>query len=457
MTEFSRRKWLALAGMTGVAMAGRGAMGAVTQIHSGGGYAANPFARSVLEFGARGDARKDNTAAFQKALDAAHSAGGGIVHVPVGRYLFKGHLTMPSNTSLEGVFLAPPCIANTASGSMLLSTEGRGRADGPPFIGVNGWNCTIRGLGIYYPDQDPNATEPVPYPWAIGRVTESQVVEDMSVIDVALTNPYQGINLAGAPRHYIARVYGHPIKTGLIADHIEDIGRIENIHFWPFWPCTGGSPVCNWIQAHGTSFIFGRSDWQYVFNTFSWGYRIGYQFIQTPSGTCNGNFLGIGADSTFEALRVDAAQPASGLLITNGEFASQMGAESQGFVIGPKNTAQVSMNNCAFWGPSNRIGTIQGTGPVSMIGCNFQAWDKRGRGEPAILCDGAPTNIMGCQFLAPGKKKAVRITKGCAGAVITGNTSMGSAFTVDRPSGLPRTRFQIHSNIACPSQWRDAF
>ncbi len=450
MDDLSRRNWLATVALAGTGLAENRASGNATAIgaHIRGGSAANSFARNVLEFGARGDAKTDNTAAFQKALDAAYSAGGGIVHVPPGRYFFRGHLTMPANTSLEGVFLAPPAYihANPASGSVLLPTEGRGRANGPPFIGVNGNNCTICGLGIYYPDQDPTAAEPAAYPWAIGPATAAQV-EDLSVMDVALTNPYQGINLAGAPRHYIARVYGHPIKTGLIVDHVEDIGRIENIHFWPFW-AKAGSPVCNWIQAHGTAFIFGRSDWQYVFNTFSWGYHIGYQFIQTPSGTCNGNFLGIGADSTFEALRVDCAQPASGLLITNGEFVGMIGDESQGFVIGPKNIGQVVMNNCGFWGPSNRIGTIQGTGPVSLIGCNFQAWDKNGRGAPAILCDGVPTTVMGCQFLTPGRKKAVGITKGCAGAIVTGNTSMGSAFIVDRPGRLARTRFQIHSNIA---------
>ncbi len=451
MADISRRNWLAALAVAGgglVESQMAGNANAMTAQARDREHQAHPLARSALEFGARGDAKKDNTAAFQKALDAVYAAGGGIVSVPAGRYLFKGHLTMPANTSLEGVFLAPPAYihAKPASGTVLLVTEGRGQSDGVPFIGANGNNCTIRGLGIYYPDQDPHAASPAPYPWAIGPATAAPV-EDLSVIDVALTNPYQGINLVGAPRHYIARVYGHPIKTGLIVDRCYDIGRIENCHFWPFW-AAAGTPACNWIQAHGTAFVFGRSDWQYVFNTFSWGYHIGYQFIATPQGACNGNFLGIGADSTFEALRVEAAQPASGLLITNGEFVGMIGTESQGFAIGPKNVGQVVLNNCGFWGPSNRIGTIQGNGPVSLIGCNFQQWDKNGHGEPAILCDGAPTTVMGCQFLHADRKKLVGITKQCAGAIITGNTSMGSAFTLQRPGRLPRTRFQIHSNIA---------
>ena len=49
-------------------------------------------------------------------------------------------------------------------------------------------------------------------------------------------------------------------------------------------------------MTHGRSFVFARTDWEYVFNTFSYGYALGYHFIQTKSGACNGNFLGIGAD-----------------------------------------------------------------------------------------------------------------------------------------------------------------
>ena len=36
-----------------------------------------------------------------------------------------------------------------------------------------------------------------------------------------------------------------------------------------------------WQQEHGEAFIFGRSDWQYVLNTFCFGYNIGYKFVQT--------------------------------------------------------------------------------------------------------------------------------------------------------------------------------
>ena len=51
-----------------------------------------------------------------------------------------------------------------------------------------------------------------------------------------------------------------------------------------------------WQLLHGRAFVFARTDWEYVFNTFAFGYAIGYHFLASTKGSCNGNFLGIGAD-----------------------------------------------------------------------------------------------------------------------------------------------------------------
>ena len=50
----------------------------------------------------------------------------------------------------------------------------------------------------------------------------------------------------------------------------------------------------SWQLLHGRAFVFARTDWEYVLNTFSFGYAIGYHFIASNEGSCNGNFLGIG-------------------------------------------------------------------------------------------------------------------------------------------------------------------
>ena len=54
----------------------------------------------VRAFGAAGDGKTKDTAAFQKALDACQAAGGGTVSVPDGYYLI-GSIVIGENTTLQ--------------------------------------------------------------------------------------------------------------------------------------------------------------------------------------------------------------------------------------------------------------------------------------------------------------------------------------------------------------------
>jgi len=51
---------------------------------------------NAARMGAVADGITDNTQAFQKALDTAHDAGGGVVEVPAGRYRVNGTLSIPA-------------------------------------------------------------------------------------------------------------------------------------------------------------------------------------------------------------------------------------------------------------------------------------------------------------------------------------------------------------------------
>src|ERR1700733_2399474 len=55
---------------------------------------------NVKTFGAMGDGTNLDTTAFQKALDACASAGGGTVTVPAGHYLI-GSIVMRDHTTLH--------------------------------------------------------------------------------------------------------------------------------------------------------------------------------------------------------------------------------------------------------------------------------------------------------------------------------------------------------------------
>lgn len=376
---------------------------------------------NVRDFGAKGDGSADDTAAFQEAMNAASKAGGGVVIVPAGRYAIKGHLSVPPAVTLQGTWQAPPSHTGIRDarglkpeyGTVLLAYEGAGKEDGTPFISLTD-NSTLRGVVIYYPEQDPSGP-PRPYPWTIEMRGNNPTVEN-----VELLNPYQAIDARRNQRHLIRNVHGQPLRRGVWIEDIYDIGRVENVHFNPWWSMQ--SKLFEWQMANGEAFIIGRSDWQYVLNTFCYGYKVGYRFIQSARGVCNGNFLGIGADDCLNAVVVEQSAPMA-LLITNGEFVSFRGQEPIQVIVGPKHSGSVRFVNCAFWGPNKQIARVEGTGTVGFSDCTFMQWDKDREGRPAIEALGGTVIVRGCEFR--DARKQVAIGPNVRRAVVTGNVFTG--------------------------------
>ena len=310
---------------------------------------------NVKDSGAVGDGKIDNAATFQRLLDEAGSAGGGIVDVPAGQYVIKGTLSVPAGVTLQGVLRVPPTIKHYKTGelggSVLLAYAGRGKEDGAPFIRLAGNNAAIAGLVVTYPEWSQKDVPPVPYPPCV----LAERAENVGIENCLFLNPYEAIKFVHAARHLVRNVTGYPIKRGIYVDECYDIGHIENVHFWPFGVhYKPDDPYCRWINMNGVAFELARTDWHYVFNTFCFGYGIGYKFSETKAGSANGNFLGLGADSCERAVVVEQAQ-APGLLITNGEFVGRWSSTNAVCVeIGPKVAGKVSLVNCSFLGPIDR-------------------------------------------------------------------------------------------------------
>ncbi|HEY5911844.1 MAG TPA: glycosyl hydrolase family 28-related protein [Verrucomicrobiae bacterium] len=381
-----------------------------------------PDVHSVRDFGAQGDGKTDDTAAFQKALDTVAQAGGGVVYAPRGNYFFSGHLNIPSAVTLKGVWESVPAHNGirdrglpkpTDDGTTFLVTESRGKEDGPPFITLNN-NCTLKGVVLYYPDQDP-AEEPAAYPYAIAMRGKNP-----AVLAVELLNPYNGIDASRNERHLIRDVQGQPLRRGVYVDSIYDIGRIENVHFNPWWSLK--PKLFAWQQTNGEAFIIGRSDWQYMFNTFCFGYNVGYRFIQSKAGVCNGNFLGIGADDCFTALVVDNCAP-MGLLISNGEFVSFHGPDPTMIRVEKGNTGSVRFVNCAFWGPCNQIAKLAGRGIVGFSDCIFMQWDSKNEKRAALQVADGTVLVRACEFHQ--NKPQIELGEAVRRAVISENIISG--------------------------------
>jgi len=381
-----------------------------------------PDCYSVLDFGAKADGGTDDTAAFQKALDFAGHAGGGMVRAPRGNYFFAGHLEVPAGVTLEGIWQSVPSHAGlrdhaaakpTDNGTTFLVTENAGHEDGAPFIKLHA-NSTLKGVVLFYPDQIPTEV-PKCYPYAVAMRGDNA-----AVLQVELLNPYNGIDATGSGRHLIRDVQGQPLRRGVYVDAIYDIGRIEDVHFNPWWSMA--PKLFQWQQENGEAFVLGRADWEYVFNTFCFGYHTGYKFIQTKAGVCNGNFLGLGADDCFTSVDVENSA-VYGLLIANGEFTSFHGPNPTMVRVETNNAGVVRFVNCAFWGPCNQIASLAGRGTVGFSDCTFVQWDRNQEGRSAIQAEAGTLLVKGCEFRED--KPQIELGGQVRRAVITGNVFTG--------------------------------
>ena len=388
----------------------------------------------VLDAGARGDAQMDSTPVFQRLLDEAGKAGGGVVEVPAGRFRISTHLSIPANVTLQGIYRVPPTTGPTTitnlTGSVLFAYEGRGAPDGPPFIRLAGNNSAIAGLIVAYPDWKQTDVPPLPYPPCVS----SHNTENVGIQDCLFVNPYEAIKLVAAHRHLVRNVTGYPIKRGIFVDECYDIGHIENIHFWPFGVSyVADNPYCKWINTEGVAFELARTDWHYMLNTFCFGYGVGYKFSKSKEGSANGNFVGLGADSCQRAVVVEQAQ-APGLLIVNGEFVGRWSSTNAVCLeVGPQVEGKVSLVNCSFWGPIDRCVWMRSPlGQFTANACNFVQWDIRGAGSPALQLDAGRAIIQGCTF---GQDNLhIEVKPEVASAIITANQAPGG-LRVDNQAG----------------------
>ena len=399
----------------------------------------------VRRFGAKGDGATDDTAAFQRALDAAGKAPGSIVDVPRGNYFFAGHLDVPGGVTLAGVWQSVPAHNGirdrglpkpTDDGTTFLVTEGEGKEAGPAFLTLN-TNSTLRGVVVYYPRQNVDDV-PKAYPWAVAMRGKNP-----AVLDVELLNPFNGIDATQNERHLVRNVHGQPLRRGIWVDAIYDIGRVENVHFNPWWSMK--PKLFAWQLEHGEAFLFGRSDWQYVLNTFCFGYKVGYKFVKTKTGMCNGNFLGIGADACATAVLVEECAP-MGLLITNGQFVAFKGEDPTMVEVAATNHGSVRFVNCAYWGPCRQIAKVAGQGTVGFGDCTFCDWDTKRTGLHAIQAIGGSVLVRGCEFRQD--RAQVSLGKDVRRAIITDNLFNGSKQIDNQSEGVVR----IANNAGLPGK-----
>ena len=419
---------------------------------------------NVKELGAKGDGITDDTEAIQNALNVAGEKNGGIVFLPVGSYLIKGNLIIPENVTLEGIWRAPFRGEPTKAGSVLLAVAGKGEADGTPFIRVN-TSSILKGFAVFYPEQT-KTDPPIPYPWTIQC---NGSADDVSLLDLTLINPYKAIDFGTFPagRHKIKNIHAYPLYRGLYINQCYDVGRIEDIHFWPFWDLNPNSPLWKFTQREGIAFIIGKTDGEMGYNLFSIFYSIGMQFIAGPIYDENRNITkylpGSGTythcymDITPCAIKVENAMENAGITFLNSSFMAKV-------VVSPSNRGPVKFVGCGFWGTKDLDYQVltEGHGSVTFDACHFSGWDRISKGFPCISANNRYLIISNCEFIGTSIEKPIiqlgpRIRSGIINSnishgnfEITNNTLKSANIIIRDNVGTPKTNFVLDWTLLGP-------
>lgn len=368
----------------------------------------------VKDFGAAADGATDDTGAIQRAIDSA-AGKGGTVYLPPGRYHVAGSLQVKPGVTLKGANTAPMSIT-PLTGTILLATGGRDDESAPALFEMTN-ATTVAGITVFYPDQ--KVADIHPYAWTVHMQGFDTTLENVTFI-----NSYNGIKVGPEPnvRHRIRSVVGCVLRRGLFVDACTDIGRVENVQFHCHWwsdVVTGGDgdAIMKYMVANLEAFVFGRTDWEYATNNFVFPAKIGWRFIKTDAGMCNGQFTANGADACETSVQVDAIQP-MGLLITGGQFVAFTGKDPVEVRIAPECTGNVRFVNCAFWGPVLHNAVLQGTGTTSFSDCYFSNW--KDDGGALILAEAGRLQVNNSTFATPHAVD-IELGPGIDHAIIQGN------------------------------------
>ena len=421
-----------------------GSLGALLATEDYGAETASPTANQVnaRQHGAKGDGNTDDTKSLQAALDVT-TANGPICYLPPGLYRLNGPLTVPPGVTLCGASGGVPHSEHPI-GTVLLAFGGRGQPEGQPLITLKP-NAIIRNLTIHYPEQ--TLPEVVAYPWSIRADGEL-----CQILDVTLTNPYQAIDLGTKwnELHLVRNVFACPLKIGVYIDQCTDIGRIENVHFNPnFWtrmalkPGFPGGDIKAFLEKNLVGFKIGKTDWEFISNSFVIFPRIGFHFDDFGHGPGNAVITQSGSDICPVAVRVDRTQAHAGVQFANGQFMSTV-------EVGTQNQGPVKFSNCGFWGTELTREQVRHQGGSSLVltACHFTGWDHAGKGDPCIRASGRHLIVNGCEFMDEGKQ-AIILEKGLKAATVLGCTFRG-------PNAIEDSvwrRCESRAEYKCLSRW----
>ncbi len=294
---------------------------------------------NVRAYGAVGDGKADDTAAFKAAVAAVEELGGGTVYAPPGYYCLTETIKLPPLVTLAGE-LKP----GTAEGTVLCVYGGKGETDRNKAAVVCGSHASVQNLAFWYPEQTFVNGKPIPYPASITQ----GYINGLTVRNVTFVNSYRGIDAAqkGAvyALQYIRDNCGTCLEYAFRNEYDLDVGKVENLSLSPdYWLASGlpGTPNAELLRTYmlrnSEGIMMGGADWFYFSDLKISGCNKGMHFFtDTCSGSsslANGQILNPVITDCFSAIYVENV---SWFEITGGKLTGSGNKGASAVFFGPE-------------------------------------------------------------------------------------------------------------------------
>jgi hypothetical protein len=329
----------------------------------------NLYVVTQSPYNAVADGVTDATAAFQAALTAAGTNGGGTVFAPGGSYRLNGTLIIPTGVELRGVFDIPH--GTETKGSLLNVYSGRANASGTPFIQLQ-TGAGIKGFTFHYPEQIYDTNDVVnfgmvPYPFLLRGLGS-----DIYAINLAATIPYQLLDLATArcDRHYIDYILATALKTGIQVGNGAMDGQIQNCQFNPSAythqggiydsiPLGTSDNIHEILWRDATPYRFGHMTNEVLHENFVFGGAKGFHLVPEGGFGPSGHCLGMGVDQCTIAMQIDDVG-SGGLNPINSQIVTVNATNGYYLQTGAALTDTFKMFSAAGWGSHANSAVING-------------------------------------------------------------------------------------------------
>jgi hypothetical protein len=220
-------------------------------------------------------------------------SSGGVIHVPLGIFELDNTIDLRCTLQLVGDASANPLVDTyTVPANQPYSSRASVLRRSPSISWKTKPLLMMRSSTIAR-DLTFDELQPDQPPFDENEFMIRVEGDDVLVENIMLFKAYQGIAVGGlgnsVGRVHLRNVRGQPLSIGILVDNAQDVVRVTDVHFWPFWSFAAGlHDVDKFVQTSGRGLVTKRNDNPFFSNLFFLGYSAGLVF-ETSAGAIGGS------------------------------------------------------------------------------------------------------------------------------------------------------------------------